>query len=128
MSDKIIFALTSSCVIWDMAPLIASDEPCTSDFTIIFKSSDIFSLNADSCVAKLIVLFPSFPSFASWVLVSDKDFASFSLLSTKKSSPAFAAPFIPRTSIGDAGKAWSIFFPKSLISARALPHFKPQTK
>ena len=32
ISDKIIFGFTSSCFIWFIAFLIASEDPCTSDF------------------------------------------------------------------------------------------------
>jgi len=41
MSDRSIFGLTSSCLIWSIAFLIASDDPCTSDLIIIFSSSEI---------------------------------------------------------------------------------------
>jgi hypothetical protein len=54
--------------------------------------------------------------------------ASFSLSKTKKSSPDFAAPFIPNTSTGKDGNASSIFLPKSFIIALTFPHFIPLTK
>jgi len=54
--------------------------------------------------------------------------ASFSVPSTTKSSPAFAAPFIPSTSTGVDGKASPIFSPLSLIKALTLPHLRPLTK
>ena len=125
MSDKIIFGLTSSCFIWEIAPLIASDEPWTSDFTIIFSSSETLSLKADSCVTKLNGFFPSLNSCN---LASHKDFASFSESKTKKSSPDFAAPLIPSISIGEAGWASSIFLPWSFIIALTFPHCNPLTK
>ena len=55
-------------------------------------------------------------------------FASFSLSKTIKSSPDFAAPFIPKTSTGVEGGASSIFFPRSLMIALTFPHFSPLTK
>jgi len=45
-----------------------------------------------------------------------------------KSSPAFAAPFIPSISTGVEGRALSTFFPLSFIIARIFPHFRPLTK
>ena len=59
ISAKIIFGLTSSCLIWEIAFLMASEEPCTSDLIIIFNSSEVLSLNADSCVTKVRGLFKS---------------------------------------------------------------------
>ena len=50
-------------------------------------------------------------SFDSCNLPSDKDFASFSVFRTIKSSPDFAAPLIPSISIGVEGSAESICFP-----------------
>ena len=92
---------------------------------MIFNSSDAASLNAESWVTKVNEFLPSLDS---WILASHSDFASFSLSRTIKSSPAFAAPFIPRISTGVAGSACSIFFPWSLIIALTFPHFKPLTK
>tara|TARA_Y100000741_G_C17855684_1_gene396631 strand:+ start:296 stop:463 length:168 start_codon:yes stop_codon:yes gene_type:complete len=54
--------------------------------------------------------------------------ASFSLSKTKKSSPALAAPFIPKISTGVDGNASLIFSPLSSIIARIFPHFNPLTK
>ena len=54
--------------------------------------------------------------------------AFFSFSRTIKSSPAFAAPFIPKISIGVEGGASSIFCPLSLIIALIFPHLKPLTK
>ena len=105
--------------------MIASEDPCTSDFIIMLSSSEILSLKADSWVTKVNELFSS---LFSCDLASHKVFASFSLSNTKKSSPALAAPFIPRTSIGDAGKASLIFYPKSSIIPLAFPYFSPLTK
>ena len=51
ISDKIILGLTSSCVIWLIALLIASADPCTSDFIIIFSSAVELSAKAESWVA-----------------------------------------------------------------------------
>ena len=45
-----------------------------------------------------------------------------------KSSPAFAAPLMPKISTGVDGKASFTFFPLSLIIALSLPHLKPLTK
>jgi len=120
MSDNIIIGLTSSCLIWEIAFLIASDEPWTSDLIIIFNSSDVLSLNAESCVTKVNGFFPF---WVSWILASHNDLASFSLSKTIKSSPALAAPLIPKTSTGVEGFASLIFFPLSLIKALTLPHF-----
>ena len=53
ISDKIIFGLTSSCFIWDIAPLIASEDPWTSDFIIIFNSSEILEIFKVSKVGKV---------------------------------------------------------------------------
>ena len=50
-----------------------------------------------------------FPSFFSCILASHNDLASFSLFKTIKSSPALAAPLIPKISTGVAGSAVSIF-------------------
>ena len=125
ISESKIFGFTSSCLIWLIAFLIASDEPCTSDFTIIFNSSDAVSLKAESCVTKFRGFFPSFDSC---ILASHKDFASFSFFKTIKSSPALAAPLIPKISTGVAGSALSIFFPWSLMIALTFPHFNPLTK
>ena len=91
----------------------------------MFKSSDLLSLNADSCVN---IVKGFLDVLVSSILASDKDFASFSVLSTRKSSPDFAAPFIPKISTGVDGKASSICFPVSSIMALTLPHFVPQTK
>ena len=100
MSDRIIFDFTSSCLIWEIALFIASDDPWTSDFTIILSSSETLSLNADSCVTKVKGFFPSLVSCS---LVSQRDFASFSVSKTKKSSPALTVPLIPSISTGEAG-------------------------
>ena len=40
ISERSIFGFTSSCLIWSIAFLIASDDPWTSDLIIIFNSSD----------------------------------------------------------------------------------------
>ena len=92
---------------------------------IKFNSSEDLSENADSCVTNdrgfLFSLF-------SCALVSLNVFASFSLSNTTKSSPAFAAPFIPKISTGVDGRASSILCPLSLIIALTFPHFKPLTK
>ena len=125
MSDKIIFGLTSSCLIWLIAFLIASDEPWTSDFIIKFNSSADLSEKAESCVANDKGFLPSLLSSA---LLSLKILASFSLSKTIKSSPAFAAPFIPKISTGVEGKAVSILVPLSFIIALILPHLNPLTK
>ena len=69
-----------------------------------------------------------FPTFASSALFSLKVFASFSLSKTIKSSPAFAAPFIPKISTGVEGNASLIFFPLSSIIALTFPHLNPLTK
>ena len=89
ISERSIFGLTSSCLIWLIAFLIASEDPCTSDLTIIFSSSDEESLKAESCVTNVNGFLPS---FFSWILASHKFFASFSFCKTIKSSPAFDAP------------------------------------
>ena len=125
ISERSILGLTSSCLIWLIALLIASEDPCTSDLIIIFSSSDVASLNAESCVTNVNGFLPS---FVSWILASHKFFASFSFGKTIKSSPAFDAPFIPIISTGVAGSAISIFFPWSFIIALTLPHFSPLTK
>ena len=124
MSANIIFGLTSSCFICEIAPFIAYDDPWTSDFTIMLSSSETLSLKADSWVANVKGFFPS---WFSWTLASAKDLASFSLPKTKKSSPALAAPLIPSISTGEAGNASLTFFPKSFIRALAFPHFRPLT-
>jgi len=108
-----------------MALLIASDDPCTSDFIIIFNSSEVLSVKAESCVAK-VKGFP--PLLFSSPLFSLNVFASFSVSKTIKSSPDFAAPLIPKISTGDDGGASLIFFPLSLINALTFPHFNPLTK
>jgi len=59
MSDSIIFGFTSSCFICEMAFFIASEDPWTSDLIIIFNSSDVLSLNAESCVTKVQGFFSS---------------------------------------------------------------------
>ena len=89
-----------------MALLIASADPCTSDFIIIFSSSADLSAKAESCVAN-VKGFP--PSLVSSALFSLNVFASFSESKTIKSSPDFAAPFIPKISTGDDGGASLIF-------------------
>ena len=100
MSAKIIFGFTSSCLIRLIAFLIASEDPWTSDLIIKFNSSVELSENADSWVANVKGFLPS---LVSWALFSLKDFASFSLSKTIKSSPAFAAPLIPKISTGVDG-------------------------
>ena len=92
---------------------------------MIFNSSVVFSENALSFDAKLRLFTPS---FASITLASAKFFASFSEFKTTKSSPELDAPFIPSISTGADGRAFSIFFPLSLIIARILPHLRPLTK
>ena len=57
-----------------MALLIASAEPCTSDFIIIFNSAADLSAKAESCVAK-VRGFP--PVLVSSALFSLNVFASF---------------------------------------------------
>ena len=74
ISDNIIFALTSSCLIREMAFFIASDDPWTSDLIIIFNSSDVLSLNAESSVTKVKGFLPS---CFSWTLASQKRFCLF---------------------------------------------------
>ena len=125
ISDKIIFVLTSSCFIWEMAFFIASEDPWTSDLIIIFNSSEVLSLKAESCVTKAKGFLPS---RFSWILASHNDLASFSFSSTTKSSPAFAAPLIPKTSTGVDGFASFTLRPWSLIKALTFPHFSPLTK
>ena len=56
------------------------------------------------------------------------DLASFSLSKTIRSSPALAAPLIPKISTGVEGGASLIFFPLSLIIALIFPHCNPLTK
>ena len=46
-------SLTAPDVTKCSAFLIASEDPCTSDLTIIFSSSDEESLNAESCVTNV---------------------------------------------------------------------------
>ena len=92
---------------------------------IKFNSSADLSENADSWVANDNGFFPVFDSSA---LFSLNILASFSLSKTIKSSPAFAAPLIPKISTGVDGEASLIFFPLSLIIALTFPHFKPLTK
>ena len=94
--------MTSSCLIWLIAFLIASDDPWTSDLIIKFSSSADLSENAESWVANVIGFLPS---LFSWALFSLKVLASFSLSKTIKSSPAFAAPFMPKISTGLEGGA-----------------------
>ena len=125
ISDKIIFGLTSSCLIWLIAFLIASDDPWTSDLIIKFSSSEDLSENAESWDTNVRGFFPS---LFSWALFSLKVFASFSFSTTMKSSPAFAAPLIPKISTGVEGGASLIFLPLSSIIALILPHLKPLTK
>ena len=108
-----------------MALLIASAEPCTSDFIIIFNSAADLSAKAESCVAK-VRGFP--PVLVSSALFSLNVFASFSESRTIKSSPDFAAPLIPRISTGVDGGASLIFCPLSLIKALTFPHLNPLTK
>ena len=69
---------------------------------IKFNSSAELSENAESCVAKVSGFFASLVSSA---LFSLRVFASFSLSTTIKSSPAFAAPLIPKISTGVDGGA-----------------------
>ena len=125
MSDNIILGFTSSCFIWDIAFLIASEDPWTSDLIIILSSSEILSWKAESCVTNVKGFLPFWVSIT---LASHKDLASFSFSNTRKSSPAFAAPLIPKTSTGVEGFAVSIFSPLSFIRALTLPHFNPLTK
>ena len=79
ISDRIIFGLTSSCFIWEIALFIASEDPWTSDLIIIFNSSNVLSLKAESCVTNVNEFFPS--KF-SWTLASHNDLASFSFSKT----------------------------------------------
>ena len=52
--DKIIFGVTSSCLIFSIAFLIASLDPWTSDLIIIGNSSGVkLSLKADSLLAEI---------------------------------------------------------------------------
>ena len=62
----------------------------------------ILSLKADSWVANVKGFLLS---LLSCILASLNVFASFSFSNTKKSSPALAAPLIPRISMGVDGKA-----------------------
>ena len=117
--------MTSSCLIWLIAFLIASDDPWTSDLIIIFNSWDFLSLKADSCVTKVRGFFTFLDSST---LASLKDFASFSDGKTIKSSPDLAAPLIPSTSIGVEGSADPICSPRSFTIALTFPHCKPLTK
>ena len=105
--------------------MIASEDPWTSDLIIKFNSSVDLSEKAESWVAKVRGFFPSLLSSA---LFSLNVFASFSFSRTIKSSPAFAAPLIPKISTGEDGGASLILLPKSLIIALTFPHFKPLTK
>ena len=125
ISDKIILGFTSSWVIWLIALLIASADPWTSDFTIIFNSAAALSAKAESWVAKVKGLPPVLVSSA---LVSLNVLASFSESKTIKSSPDLAAPLIPRISTGIDGGASLTFSPLSLIKALTFPHFNPLTK
>ena len=108
-----------------IAFLIASVDPCTSDFIIIFNSCETLSLKADSWVTKTSGFLPALDSSN---LASLTDLASFSLSKTKKSSPDLAGPFIPNTSTGEEGNASLILLPKSFIIALTFPHFNPLTK
>ena len=103
---KFIAHPESESPVLEIANFIASAEPCTSDLIIIFSSSVLFLEKALSFVAKLKFFISS---LASLILASDKFFASFSEDKTTKSSPAFEAPFIPKTSTGVDGSAFSIF-------------------
>ena len=87
---------------------------------IKFNSSEDLSEKADSCVANDNGFFPS---FASSALFSLNVLASFSLSKTIKSSPAFAAPLIPKISTGVDGGASFIFFPLSFIIALTFSPF-----
>ena len=98
MLPRIIFGFISSCFIWTMALLIASDEPWTSDLIIIFNSSETLSLNADSWVAKVNGFLLT---LLSCILESEKVFASFSLFKIIKSSRDRDAKFIQSISLGD---------------------------
>ena len=69
-----------------------------------------------------------FPSLYSFNLASLIDLASFSFFKTIKSSPALAAPLIPKISTGVAGNAKSTLSPLSLTIALTLPHLRPLTK
>ena len=57
ISDKIIFCLTSACLIWVIAFFIASDEPWTSDFIIILSSSETSASSYQwyNCTNSLII-------------------------------------------------------------------------
>ena len=68
MSARIIFGLTSSCLIWLIAFFIASDEPWTSDFIIKFNSSADLAEKAESCVANVKGFLPSLLSCALFSL------------------------------------------------------------
>ena len=85
-----------------IALLIASADPCTSDFIIIFNSAAALSAKAESCVARVKGLPPVLVSSA---LFSLNVFASFSESTTIKSSPDLAAPLIPKISTGVDGGA-----------------------
>ena len=50
------------------------------------------------------------------------------MLSTIKSSPALAAPLIPKISTGVEGEASFIFIPLSFTIALTFPHLNPLTK
>ena len=99
--------------------MIASDDPCTSDLIIKFHSSAELSEKAESWVANvsgfLISLF-------SCALFSLKVFASFSLSTTIKSSPDFAAPLIPKISTGADGGASLIFLFFHFLLIFLLPY------
>ena len=92
---------------------------------IIFNSSLVWSLKAESWVIR-----DTWPFFdwASFILASLKTLASLSVSRTRKSSPDFDAPLIPKISTGVDGKASSTDFPLSSIIALTFPHWGPHTK
>ena len=75
---------------------------------MMFNSSVTLSLKVKSWLIKFIGLFPS---LASCILCSHNSLASFSFFKTKKSSPDFDGPLIPKISTGDEGSQLSIFLP-----------------
>ena len=107
----------------------ASIEPSTSPFTITFnswKSPKAILLPISSNVICLVVLRPC--SLWSCCLLEAICFISFSSSSTLNTSPALAAPFIPRTETGLDGPADSTGFPLSSCMAFILPNSLPAIK
>ena len=107
ISDRIIFAFTSSCLILSIAIFNASLEPWTSDFIIILSSSLSLTLSKSVVLSFAINLFFAISS----LLIFEISFASSSFGVTKNSAPAKAELFIPKISTGIDGKASFIIFP-----------------